>query len=172
MRDVFRQARLPPYGAVFRQKGNETPFLTRNVNARAWHLVISGDLISCSSYLSTRGQTIDLLQRGPVQDTFYQCISTFAFCFLCYILSFCASPASGGGRAERVKRQSSKCIDATSLIIRELDKELRQGSKQEKSSFDFRRGQLSWNEASGPEWLLAIPVTQRVGDLVAGTRKR
>ena len=59
---------------------------------------------------------LDLLQRTPVQNAFYQCISTFVFCFLCYILSFCASLASGGGRAERVKRQRSKCIDATSLL--------------------------------------------------------
>jgi hypothetical protein len=52
-----------------------------------------------------------------------------------------------------------------------LDKELRQGSKQEKSAFNFRRGQLSWNEASGPEGQLALPVTQLVGDLVDGARK-
>ena len=58
MRDAFRQARLPPYCAVFRQKGNETPFLTHNVSAGAPHLVIGGDLVSCSGYLSTRGQVI------------------------------------------------------------------------------------------------------------------
>jgi hypothetical protein len=52
-----------------------------------------------------------------------------------------------------------------------LDKELRQGSKQEKSAFDFRREQRSWNEASGPEWQLALSVTQRIGDLVDGTSK-